>query len=260
VPIIIRSIYETDIDWQVWVNSGNRDLEGNENRADIIRNFTPRLYYIGNRKTIFTYTNYAIWLSISIIHSLIIFLGTYFIFKTTILDKDGKNAGLWSFSVTMFFSIILAINIRLMVTQRLINLFNFISVTCFSLLLYYAYNWGSNYTSISKTYLTSEQLHVSPIFYFTIFLCSGLIFLLDLFYETILVNLMQSPSQYMRKAVNDNKILPEGWEEEFDWLQKKKDKKYTMQDLKREKHNGILFYWIILNKLIYSEEKREKNG
>lgn len=58
---------------------------------------------------------------------------------------------------------------------------------------------------------------------------------------------MQSPSQYMRKAVNDNKILPEGWEEEFDWLQKKKDKKYTMQDLKREKHNGILFYWIILN-------------
>lgn len=125
-----------------------------------------------------------------------------------------------------------------MVTQRLVNLFNFIGVTCFSLLLYYAYNWGSNYISISKTYLTSEQLHVSPIFYLTIFLCSVLILVLDLFYESILVNLMQSPSQFMRKAVNDNKQLPEGWEQEFDRLQQKKEMKYTISDLKHEKYNG----------------------
>lgn len=91
VPIILRSIYETDIDWQVWIKSREKGDNANE-RADIIRNFTPRLYYIGNRKTIFTYSNYTIWICISIVHSLIIFWTTYFVFKNAILDQDGRNA------------------------------------------------------------------------------------------------------------------------------------------------------------------------
>jgi magnesium-transporting ATPase (P-type) len=61
LPIIIRSIFETDMDWQVY----------KDDKREQIKNFTPRLYYVGNRKTIFTYTNYSIWIFISIFHSLI---------------------------------------------------------------------------------------------------------------------------------------------------------------------------------------------
>lgn len=53
LPIIVRAIFETDVDYQVW-----RD----EEKRESIRNFTPRLYYIGNRKTIFTYAHYIMWI------------------------------------------------------------------------------------------------------------------------------------------------------------------------------------------------------
>jgi magnesium-transporting ATPase (P-type) len=59
LPIIVRSIFETDIDYQVWSGEKGR----------IVREYTPRLYYIGNRKLIFTYTSYAIWMMVSIFHS-----------------------------------------------------------------------------------------------------------------------------------------------------------------------------------------------
>ena len=108
----------------------------------------------------------------------------------------------------MFFSIIIIVTIRLVVTHRVLNLFNILSFTVFSLILYYGYNWLSNYLPFSKTYLTSEQLHESPIFYLTIFLCCGFVYVSDLFYETILVNLVGSPSQYMRRVVNQRGELP----------------------------------------------------
>lgn len=52
LPIIVRAIFETDVDYQVW----------REEKRETIRNFTPRLYYIGNRKTIFTYGHYIMWI------------------------------------------------------------------------------------------------------------------------------------------------------------------------------------------------------
>lgn len=224
LPIIIRSIYETDVDYQVYRGQ----------KREIIREFCPKLYYIGNRKTIFTFTNYFIWVSIAIVHSLICFLFTYFVFSTSTIDTDGKNNGLWSFSVTLFFSIIIVVTIRLCVTARLFNILHLVSILLLSLLLYYAYSWFSNYFTYSKTYLTSEQLHESPIFYLTVFLCSGLILITDLFYETILVNLLGSPSMYMRKVVNQRGELPENFENEYERLYKKKRQKFANEDIRRE--------------------------
>jgi hypothetical protein len=61
-----------------------------------------------------------------------------------------------------------------------------------------------------------------------------------MFYESILVNMLGSPGQYMRKVVNSNKGLPDGWEEEFDRLYNKQEHKYTLQDIKHENNNGII--------------------
>jgi magnesium-transporting ATPase (P-type) len=48
LPIIVRCVFETDVDWQVYKGE----------KRNRIKNFTPRLYYVGNRKMIFTYLNY----------------------------------------------------------------------------------------------------------------------------------------------------------------------------------------------------------
>ncbi|CAI2359865.1 unnamed protein product [Moneuplotes crassus] len=235
MPIMLRSIFETDIDWQVWNRNHKQDAEDHRvTKREIIRNLTPRLYYIGNRKTIFTYKNYAIWLCISITHSIIAFFGTLFCYQNAIFNESGKTPDLWSYSVCMFFSVILGVSIRLMITQRLHNVFNILSISLLSIMLYYTYSWVSNLTSFSKTYLTSEQLHTSPLFYLTIFLCAGLICILDLFQQSILVNLVGSPSEYMRKVANNHKDFSEGWELEFNRLMRIKEQKYTLQDIKHE--------------------------
>ena len=171
------------------------------------------------------------------------------------MDEDGRNPGLWAFSVTMFFSIILAVTIRLCVTQRLFNIFHFICIIFLSLLLYYGYNWLSNYFSFSKTYLTSVQLHTSPQFYLTIFLCAGFILVCELFIETIFVNLWGSPSEYMRKVVNDYKHLPPDFEEEFNRLMLRKEEQFVRDDLQRERYN----YKRRLARMKKLEEKLEKD-
>lgn len=159
---------------------------------------------------------------------------TFFAYQTSIIARDGKNTDIWTFSVTMFFSIIIAVTIRLCVTQKLFNIFNFISFILLSLILYYAYFWLSNYLSFSKTYLIAEQMHESPIFYLTVILCSGFILVTDLLIETIAVNLMGSPLHYMRRAVNQYNELPDDFERNFDKLMLKKSEKFVREDLKKE--------------------------
>jgi hypothetical protein len=121
--------------------------------------------------------------------------------------------------------------------MKLYNIFTFLSFTVFSLLLYYGYSWLSNYLSFSKTYLVNVQLHESPLFYLTIFLCSGFILVTDLFIETIAVNLMGSPIQYMRRVVNAYRELPDNFERQFDRLMLVKEEKFVKEDLKKEEYN-----------------------
>lgn len=89
LPIIMRSIFEKDVDYRSHKNE----------KKDFLEELTPELYYIGRRGLTFTYFNYFIWMIYAMFHSLWIFLITYFVFKNVIMDEDGKNADLWSFSL-----------------------------------------------------------------------------------------------------------------------------------------------------------------
>ena len=227
VPIIIRSIFETDVNYKVYT----------WDKREYVYDLVPRLYYIGRRGLIFTYLNYSIWMIIALLHSLYIFLITYFVFAYSIMDKDGRNTDMWGFSLCMFFSVMWAVTIRIMVTGRLFNLINIFAIIALSLLLYYGYSWISNYMNFSKTLLTSEELHVSPIFYLTIFMCCGSILVFELIIETIRVNMMGSPIQFARKVINSFKEIPDWFEDKFNILFEKSERNFIHQDIIKEKSN-----------------------
>lgn len=121
-----------------------------------------------------------------------------------------------------------------MVTGRLFNVINFIAIFLLSLGLYYGYSWVSNYLNFSKTLLTSEELHESPIFYLTVFMCSGTVLIFELFVETIRVNLRGSPTQLARKEVNSGRISV-WFEQEFERLRRIREIGFVKQDIKKEK-------------------------
>ena len=225
VPIIFRSVFETDVDYRP---------QRNEKRDQLLE-LTPRLYYLGRRGLIFTYLNYFYWICCAVVHSLLIFLITYYVFGYTIMDRYGRNTDMWGYSMWMFFSVMIIITIKIMATGRLFNIFNFIAIFLLSLALYYGYSWVSNYLNFSKTLLTSEQLHESPIFYLTIFLCCGTVLIFELLIETVRVNLMGGPAEYARKEINWNKIIPYYFDKEFTRLLKIKELGFVHQDIRKEK-------------------------
>jgi len=66
LPLLIKAIFEQDV---------NPALDGKA-----FKPFLPKLYYVGQKSTIFNWKNYAFWYIKGIAHSLIIFLIPYFTF------------------------------------------------------------------------------------------------------------------------------------------------------------------------------------
>lgn len=68
--------------------------------------FLPKLYYVGQKGTIFTWTNYFIFVLTGLAHSVIVFVIPYYVYLGTVINKSGTTADMWIFSVTSFTSVI----------------------------------------------------------------------------------------------------------------------------------------------------------
>jgi magnesium-transporting ATPase (P-type) len=84
----------------VWDQDINPVTDGAE-----YRKFMPKLYYVGQKSTIFNWTNYFIWVIYGVAHAVIVFTIPYFIFKDSIWQESGTTADIWIFSVTSFTSL-----------------------------------------------------------------------------------------------------------------------------------------------------------
>ena len=225
LPIIVKALVEMDINYKMY-----KDVD----KRKEIKNLYPYLYYVGQRSLIFNFKNYAIWVLSGIFQSLFAFLIIHYSFQYIILSSDGYTSDIWLESIVMFTWIILIANERIMVTSRWFNWMNFLCIFVLSILLYYSYTWVSNYLSYSKTYVTSVVMHQSPIFYLNVLFSVGTCFILDMFVETIKVNLLGRPSAYVRKLVANKGEIIYDRQIQFQKLLFKYEKKFVEEDLKRE--------------------------
>lgn len=228
LPIGARALWEMDINYKMYKDHDQREE---------VKALYPYLYYVGQRSLIFTKTNYLIWTGSGILQALMIFLVNYFMYKNAILVESGKNGGLWIIGITSFTSIIIIVNMRLLITHRWLNFFNLLAIFVLSILLYYAYTWVANYMTYSYTYHTSVILHSTPLFYLSVLLCVGVAVGVDLFIETVKVNLLGRPTTFIRKEINDNGSVSEQKELHFLELVKRKERLFVKNDIARE---GVL--------------------
>jgi hypothetical protein len=100
-------------------------------------------------------------------------------------------------------------------------------------LIYYAFVWICNYVYISKTYATVIEMHKSPQFYLTIFLCVGFCFMVDLFITSYKFNFFTTPTDFLRTIVAQKKKITDHTRE-FEQIFAKIRTYYVSEDIKRE--------------------------
>ena len=111
LPVIVRAVIEQDIYYRFPVKIQKEDMEYEESlpyeENKFLKKYYPKLYYIGQKNTLFTYTNFFIWVFQGLVHGLLIFLFNMYIFSYHIANADGYTTDLWIMSITLYTSIIL---------------------------------------------------------------------------------------------------------------------------------------------------------
>lgn len=67
----------------------------------------PKLYYVGQKSTIFNIPNYLLWVLMGVAHALVIFLVPYFIYLGTVITDKGETGDHWAFSISMFTAVVI---------------------------------------------------------------------------------------------------------------------------------------------------------
>ena len=121
LPLVIRATFDQDINYRIHIEYSDNELLLHhyyyfrkirlmqQSFEKYLREKFPTIYYIGQKKTIFTIPNYVFWAFQGVIHALIIYFFGYWCFDKESLVKKGYPGGMSSFSLTLFTSVILVI-------------------------------------------------------------------------------------------------------------------------------------------------------
>jgi magnesium-transporting ATPase (P-type) len=178
------------LEWDV-----NPDIDG----EDLIWTM-PKLYYVGQHRTIFNMKNFVFDCGMGIFHAVIVyFVPLYAYGNTSILSEEtGSTTEMWTFSVTSFTAMMFVINLKLIVESRYFTYLNAIAIFPAALLLYIAFMWASNYLEFMKTEAAIVELHSSSGFYLTVLVCVVLAFAIDFSIMAYRVLIKQTPADFLR--------------------------------------------------------------
>ena len=117
-----------------------------------------------------------------------------------------------------------------MMQMRYYSYWNFIAIFLLSVGIYYAFVWIANIVWFSNTYVTVYQMHSSPLFYLTVFLIVGTLFVVDLFVTSFRFNFMTTPTDFLRTMVSQKKNIQEHLKE-FNSIYAKIKSFYVNEDI-----------------------------
>ena len=111
LPVIVRAVIEQDVYYRFPVSITKEDLEDNDavpyEENKFLKKYYPKLYYIGQKNTLFTYSNFFLWVFQGLVHGLVIFLFNMYIFEYQIATSEGYTTDIWIMSITIYTTIIL---------------------------------------------------------------------------------------------------------------------------------------------------------
>lgn len=135
-PLLIKATFDQDI---------NYEIEG-----EAVRPLYPKLYYIGQKSTIFNWSNYLKINGMGLLHALIIFFVPIYVMQEhDQLSPSGANIDIWSVSIISFTSLYTVVTIKIWLWTRFWCWVNFVFYTIFSIFVYIMYIWFSDFWEFS---------------------------------------------------------------------------------------------------------------
>jgi len=187
-PVIIRAVFDQDIYYKKWTSKGPMErLKASKTlafRANLQTRFNY-LYYVGQKNLLFNMKNIFLWFFNSIMGALIIFYLTKECYASDVINAKGQVQDIWFLSIIMYTVIIFVVDLKLLMFTKHFNVFIFVSVILFSIVLYVAYFFIADLISVFLIYKTAMAIVSSGYFYLILLLVLGLLFMIDLFILTL---------------------------------------------------------------------------
>eukprot|EP00743_Colponemidia_sp_Colp-15_P003582 GILK01003864.1.p1 GENE.GILK01003864.1~~GILK01003864.1.p1 ORF type:complete len:1213 (-),score=219.55 GILK01003864.1:92-3730(-) len=98
VPVVVRACLEQDINPEV---------------GGVIERDLPRLYYVGQNRTIFTYRNFLLWWAAGFGDSLVAFFVPFYLYAEVAIDNNGYQMGFWGISCVTFTCVVFVVNLKI---------------------------------------------------------------------------------------------------------------------------------------------------
>jgi hypothetical protein len=142
--------------------------------------------------------------------------------------SNGQNVDIWTLSLTSFTCLYTVVTGKLVIWTRWWTKVSIFFYSVMSIMVYIAYVWFSNYWSGSSVIYSVIELHMSPLFWLSVMLVGGAVFLGDLLIEHYRLETNPNGSDFARILVEQKR-----GSSMFEYKQKEMPKvKVTSQDMK----------------------------
>lgn len=159
-PLIVRALFDKDIYYRYW----NRDEDG-INTSDLLKEYYPYLYYMGQKSYIFTIWNAIKWISIGIVFGAMLYLLTIYSVCNTAINPDGHTADIWFVSILNYTAVVLVVDLKLGMHTKTWTWLNWISIIVLSVLIYLSFTFVGEYLPFFNSNHTVLTLYKTWHFY-----------------------------------------------------------------------------------------------
>lgn len=143
---------------------------------------------------------------LGVFHSFVVFFLPVSIFQhNSILLESGQNIDLWSVSITSFTCLYSAVTTKIILWTRWWTWVSFVFYSWLAIFVYIAYVWFSEIWSESRVQWSVTVTHGSALFYLSVLLCGGVIFLIDLALLTFQFEYRKDASDFVRQLLESKK-------------------------------------------------------
>ena len=97
------------------------------------------------------------------------------------MDSDGFSPDIWVFSISIYTCVIFIVDFKIAIHTKFWTVINVLVILFTSLLLFIAYVWLSSLYQGFVVYETARRVFSTADFYLIIFLCVGLLIVIDVF-------------------------------------------------------------------------------
>ena len=103
IPLLVRAALDQDVNYKgITVNHGTEVVD----TRPYVKKYFPKLYYIGQKNTLFTEKKFLASVFQGLVHGILLFFVTFYSTIPGSLGNSGKEVDLYYFSITLYTCII----------------------------------------------------------------------------------------------------------------------------------------------------------